>query len=69
MNMKCKKLVLLTMQLNNANNQQLKFTRTKIVNLEMFFKVSTNIVIIYLVIKKYWPNALIMELVFCDLNS
>eukprot|EP00102_Acyrthosiphon_pisum_P011405 XP_008180122.1 PREDICTED: odorant receptor 46a-like [Acyrthosiphon pisum] len=38
MDMKCKKLILLTMQLNNANQIKLKFTRTKIVNLEMFFK-------------------------------
>ncbi|XP_022169059.1 odorant receptor 46a-like [Myzus persicae] len=38
MDMKCKKLILLTMQLNNANHKKLKFTGTKIVNLEMFFK-------------------------------
>ncbi|CAI6373156.1 unnamed protein product [Macrosiphum euphorbiae] len=38
MDMKCKKLILLTMRLNNANQKKLKFTRTKIVNLEMFFK-------------------------------
>ncbi|XP_022169092.1 odorant receptor 33b-like [Myzus persicae] len=38
MDMKCKQLILLTMKLNNANHKQLKFTRTKIVNLEMFFK-------------------------------
>jgi len=43
MNMKCKKLILSTMKLNNTNNQKLKFTRTKIVNLEMFFKVGTII--------------------------
>lgn len=30
------------MQMNNANNKKLRFTRTIIVNLEMFFKVSTN---------------------------
>ncbi|XP_022169093.1 odorant receptor 46a-like, partial [Myzus persicae] len=38
MDMKCKKLILLAMKLNNANYKKLKFTRTKIVNLEMFFK-------------------------------
>ncbi|CAI6366105.1 unnamed protein product [Macrosiphum euphorbiae] len=38
MDMRCKKLVLLTMKMNNANQKKLKFTRTKIVNLEMFFK-------------------------------
>jgi len=43
MDMKYKQLILLTMKLNNANNKQLKFTRTKIVNLEMFFKVRTNL--------------------------
>eukprot|EP00102_Acyrthosiphon_pisum_P022640 XP_016659850.1 PREDICTED: odorant receptor 33a isoform X3 [Acyrthosiphon pisum] len=38
MDMKCKKLILLTMQMNNANQKTLRFTRTRIVNLEMFFK-------------------------------
>eukprot|EP00102_Acyrthosiphon_pisum_P024972 XP_016662182.1 PREDICTED: odorant receptor 46a-like [Acyrthosiphon pisum] len=38
MDMKCKKLILLTMKMNNANQKKLKFTRTKIVNLEMFYK-------------------------------
>ncbi|CAI6373144.1 unnamed protein product [Macrosiphum euphorbiae] len=42
MDMKCKKLILLTMKLNNANQKKLKFTRTKIVNLEMFFKTMGN---------------------------
>jgi len=46
MDMKCKKLILLTMKMNNANQKKLKFTRTKIVNLEMFFKVNIFIVII-----------------------
>ncbi|KAL5239807.1 hypothetical protein ACI65C_007217 [Semiaphis heraclei] len=40
MDMKCKKLILLTMRMNNANKKSLKFTITKIVNLEMFFKVA-----------------------------
>ncbi|XP_060860110.1 odorant receptor 46a-like [Metopolophium dirhodum] len=39
MDMKCKQLILLTMILNNTNHKMLKFTRTKIVNLEMFFKI------------------------------
>lgn len=47
MDMKCKKLILLTMRMNNANYKKLKFTRTKVVNLEMFFKVNTiNIITI-----------------------
>jgi len=46
MNIKCKKLILLTMKLNNANHKKLKFTETKIVNLEMFFKVSITIIIL-----------------------
>jgi len=44
MDMKCKKLILLTMKMNNANYKKLKFTITKIVNLEMFFKVNTKII-------------------------
>ncbi|XP_060868354.1 uncharacterized protein LOC132943398 [Metopolophium dirhodum] len=38
MDMKCKKLILLTMKLNNANQKTLRYTRTRVVNLEMFFK-------------------------------
>ncbi|XP_022170316.1 uncharacterized protein LOC111033728 [Myzus persicae] len=38
MDMKSKKLILIAMQLNNANQKKLRFTRTRIVNLEMFFK-------------------------------
>jgi len=48
MDKKCKNLILLTMKVNNVHYQKLRFTRTKIVNLEMFFKVSENIVIIIL---------------------
>ncbi|XP_050056748.1 uncharacterized protein LOC114129668 isoform X2 [Aphis gossypii] len=40
--MRCKKLILLTMEMNNANHIKLKFTRTKIVNLEMFFKTMSD---------------------------
>jgi len=39
MGMKCKKLILLTMQLNNANQKKLRYSRSKIVNMEMYFKV------------------------------
>jgi len=46
MDMKCKKLILLTMKMNNANQKKLKFIQTKIVNLEMFFKVNTKIITI-----------------------
>ncbi|XP_025205506.1 uncharacterized protein LOC112601867 [Melanaphis sacchari] len=42
MDMKCKKLILLTMRLNNANFKKLKFTTTKIINLEFFFKTMGN---------------------------
>ncbi|XP_060879091.1 odorant receptor 46a-like [Metopolophium dirhodum] len=42
MDLKCKKLILLTMKMNNANQKKLKFTRTKIVNLEMFYKIMGN---------------------------
>ncbi|XP_060869024.1 uncharacterized protein LOC132943898 [Metopolophium dirhodum] len=53
MDMKCKKLILLTMQLNNANHQKLKFTRTKIVNLEMFFKTMGDCYTIISVLVNY----------------
>jgi len=53
MDMKFKKLILLTMKMNNANHKVLKFTRTKIVDLEMFFKVNTNININTSIIKFY----------------
>jgi len=46
MDMKCKKLILLTMKMNNANQRPLKFTRTRIVNLIMFFNVSFLVIII-----------------------
>jgi len=47
MDMKCKKLILLAMRMNNANHKKLKFTRTRIVNLEMFFKVSIDICLLF----------------------
>ncbi|KAL4084860.1 hypothetical protein QTP88_027739 [Uroleucon formosanum] len=53
MDMKFKKLVLLTMKLNNANNKSLKFTRTKIVNLEMCFKTMGDCYTIISVLVKY----------------
>ncbi|KAL4098209.1 hypothetical protein QTP88_022856 [Uroleucon formosanum] len=49
MDMKCKKLILLTMKMNNANHKKLKFTRTRIVNLEMFYKI-----MVYL--SNYYPK-------------
>jgi len=39
MNMKCKKLVLMTMKMNNAHRLTLRITPMKIVNLEMFCNV------------------------------
>jgi len=46
MDMKCKQMILLTMKVNNAYHKKLRFIRTKIVNLEIFFRVNTNIIII-----------------------
>jgi len=46
MDMKCKKMILLTMKMNNADQKKLRFTSTRTVNLNMFFKVSTIIIII-----------------------
>ncbi|XP_060858694.1 uncharacterized protein LOC132936046 [Metopolophium dirhodum] len=53
MDMKCKKLILLMMKLNNANHKKLKFTRTKIVNLEMFFKTMGNCYTVISVLVNY----------------
>lgn len=39
MNMESRKLIVCAMNLNNANQLKLKFTDTKIVNLEMFSSV------------------------------
>lgn len=39
MDLKCKKLILLTMKMNNAHKQKLKFTQMRIVNLDLFFRV------------------------------
>jgi len=39
MDMKCKILILFTMKINNAHQQKLQYTRTRIINLEMFYKV------------------------------
>ncbi|KAE9528124.1 hypothetical protein AGLY_012546 [Aphis glycines] len=36
--MKCKKLVFLTMGMNDAHHQKLQYTRTRIINLEMFYQ-------------------------------
>lgn len=39
MNIESRKLIVCAMHLNNANQLKLKFTETKIVNLEMFSHV------------------------------
>jgi len=44
MNMKCKKLILLTMQMNNVYYKKFRFTKKKVVNLDMFLKVSIHII-------------------------
>lgn len=44
MDIKSRKLILLTMKMNNANQSKIRFTNSKIVNLEMFTQVRlTNI--------------------------
>ncbi|VVC36724.1 Hypothetical protein CINCED_3A012535 [Cinara cedri] len=40
MDVKTKKLILLAMKMNNANQLKMKFTNTKVVNLEMYSNVS-----------------------------
>ncbi|XP_026807240.1 odorant receptor 33b-like [Rhopalosiphum maidis] len=42
MNINCKKMILFIIKMNNANYKKLKFTSTKIINLEMFFKTMGN---------------------------
>lgn len=39
MDMESKKLILYTMKMNNANQLKLKYTNTKIINLEMYTAV------------------------------
>ncbi|KAL4098223.1 hypothetical protein QTP88_022867 [Uroleucon formosanum] len=56
MDMKCKKLILLAMKMNNANQKKLKFTRTKIINLEMFFKTIRDSYSILSVLVNYIKN-------------
>lgn len=46
MDLKSKKMILFAMIMNNANKLKIKFTSTKIVNLEMFSHVSITIRII-----------------------
>ncbi|XP_022183683.1 uncharacterized protein LOC111043137 isoform X2 [Myzus persicae] len=38
MDMKCKKLILLTMRMNNAHQPKLQYTRTRIINMEIFYQ-------------------------------
>lgn len=40
MDIKCKKLLLMAMKMNNANQKKLRFSQLKIINLEFFFSVS-----------------------------
>lgn len=37
--MKLKQLILLTMRINNAHQQKLQYTRTRIINMEIFYQV------------------------------
>eukprot|EP00102_Acyrthosiphon_pisum_P024466 XP_016661676.1 PREDICTED: odorant receptor 33b-like isoform X2 [Acyrthosiphon pisum] len=37
MDMKFKKLILLTMRMNDAHQQKLQYTKTKIINMEIFY--------------------------------
>ncbi|XP_029346749.1 odorant receptor 33b-like [Acyrthosiphon pisum] len=39
MDMKFKKLILLTMRMNDAHQQKLQYTKTKIINMEIFYHV------------------------------
>lgn len=43
MSIRSKGLILYTMKMNNVNQLKLKYTETKIVNLEMYTFVSINI--------------------------
>lgn len=49
MDLKSKKLILFNLTMNNANQLKMKFTITKIVNLEMFSHVSITITTKYVV--------------------
>jgi hypothetical protein len=54
MNMESRKLIVCAMNMNNANQLKLKFTDTKIVNLEMFSHVrilKTNLMNKYIYFK------------------
>ncbi|XP_022160430.1 odorant receptor 46a-like [Myzus persicae] len=53
---KCKKLILLAMKINNANHLKLKFTNTKIVNLEMFTQTMRFCYTIFSMLVKYNYN-------------
>ena len=61
MDMKCKQLTLSTMQMNNANHKKLKFTRTKIVNLEMFYKVNISIPIYEIVFESIYGTSILQS--------
>jgi len=53
MDLKCKKLILMTMKMNNAHQQKLKFSSKYIVNLAMFFRVSISNTIEIVIMRKY----------------
>jgi len=43
MDIKYKKLILLVMEMNNANHLKMKFTNTKIVNKEIFTQINISL--------------------------
>lgn len=51
MDIKCKKLILLIMNINSAQQLKLKITNTKIINMEMFTNVCITLIIIYYLTK------------------
>jgi hypothetical protein len=50
MNLRSKKMLLLSMQLNNANEFMIKLTPRKIVNLQLFNSVILTLIYIYYII-------------------
>lgn len=45
MDIKCRNLILFTMRLNNAHKQKMKFSRLRVVNMEMIFTVCNYLLI------------------------
>lgn len=56
MNLKTKKLLLLSMQMENANKSMIKISSKKIVNLQLFANVIIN--------TRVWVNRKFIELLF-----